>query len=125
MSVHELSLEIEQNARERDDFLDITALPGQNGWDALVRKMDAEQNMTLSDLLINSDPSAMRYLQGYIAGIAKVMFFVENASEEAKLRQEKIAEKTREKDQLLEQIEEQEEYEKRESPPPAFENTRV
>ena len=114
--VRVLSLEIEQLARERDDFLDITALPGQNGWEALVRKMDVEKQLRMDALLIERDPSAMRFLQGFIAGLTTVKSTVESASEAAKIRQEDVSTKTREKDDLLVQ----EEYEPRESLSPQF-----
>lgn len=115
-----LGLEIEQLARERDDFLDITALRGQNGWEALVRKIDAEEKLKMDALLALRDPPLIFNDQGYIGALRMVKQIVEMAEEGAKNRNEQIADKTHLKDQLLEQIAEQQEYEKRESLSPQF-----
>lgn len=116
MSIHELSLEIEQLARERDDFLDITALVGQNGWEALVRKINAEEKLKLDALLAMREPPDLYKIQGFIDALRTVKRIVDTAEEGAKNRNEEIADKTHLKDQLLEQ----EESEPREPPLPAF-----
>ena len=109
--VHILSLEIEQLARERDDFLDITALRGLNGWEALVRKLDGEEKLKLDALLAMREPPDLYKIQGYIEALRTVKSIVEGSEEGAKNKTEEIADRTRLKDQLIEQ----EEYEQRES----------
>jgi len=114
--IHVLSLEIEQLARERDDFLHITALRGQNGWEALIRKMEAEQTLKLDALLSMREPPDLYHTQGYIAALNTVMRIVVAAEEGAKNKNEEIVDRTRLKDDLLAQ----EEYQPQEIPPPAF-----
>jgi len=106
-----LGLEIEQLARERDDFLDITALRGQNGWEALLRKMEADEKLKLDALLVERDPAAMYHTQGYIDALRTMRLIVETAEEGAKNRNEEVADRTQLKDEMLVQ----EEYERRES----------
>ena len=113
---HLLSLEIEQLARERDDFLAITALPGQNGWEALVRKLNSEEQLKLDAILTERDPAAVATIQGYVAALRAVKWMVETAEEGAKNRTEDIADKTRIKDDMLVQ----EEYQRREALSPQY-----
>jgi len=98
-----LNREIEQLLREKEDFLDITTLPGLNGWEALVRKIDAEERMKLDALLIEADQPTVRYLQGFLAALTTVKQVVNDAEDQAKLREEEVSNLVAQKDEYLEE----------------------
>ena len=104
-SIDLLNRELEQLIREKDDFLEITTLPTLASWEALVRKMDAEEKLKMDALVIEGDPSAMRLIQGYLQAFSAIKDTVADAADQSKIRQDEIGRLMQQKDEILAQEE--------------------
>ena len=103
-SLHLLSREIEQLIAERDDFLEITSLPTIDAYSALDRKIKAQMSLWMDALVIEIDPSSVRFLQGSLQAFKSLRETVRDAQDQSTIRTDEIAILTKQKDEILQEV---------------------
>lgn len=93
--------DIEALIRETDDYLDISALKDSSAWAAMLSQMKKREEGELQKLLTEKDQPTFSHIQGLLAGIGYVKELVAGSSEAVKTKQEELAERQRDKDELI------------------------